>query len=87
MKIQKTEKGNYKELLEPGMRKGLLIGLLLPFLSQFSGINAIIYYGPTILNNAGITMSNSLLSQIIFGLAIVIFYIYRHLESRQSRQA
>jgi len=73
LKNLETEKGNYKELLEPGMRKGLMIGLLLPFLSQFSGINAIIYYGPTILNNAGITMSNSLLSQIIFGLAIVIF--------------
>ncbi len=69
----KSEKGTYKELLEPGMRKALLIGLILPFLSQFSGINAIIYYGPTILHNAGITMSNSLLSQIIFGVAIVLF--------------
>ncbi len=69
----KSEKGTYKELLEPGMRKALLIGLLLPFLSQFSGINAIIYYGPTILHNAGITMSNSLLSQILFGCAIVLF--------------
>ncbi|MEJ7586878.1 MAG: sugar porter family MFS transporter [Ferruginibacter sp.] len=69
----KTEKGTYKELLQPGMRKALLIGLLLHFLSQFSGINAIIYYGPTILHNAGITISNSLLSQIIFGFAIVLF--------------
>ena len=69
----KSEKGTYKELLQPGMRKALSIGLLLPFLSQFSGINAIIYYGPTILHNAGITMSNSLLSQIIFGCAIVLF--------------
>lgn len=69
----RSEKGTYKELLAPGMRKALLIGLLLPFLSQFSGINAIIYYGPTILHNAGITMSNSLLSQIIFGFAIVLF--------------
>ncbi len=69
----KSEKGTYKELLQPGMRKALSIGLLLPFLSQFSGINAIIYYGPTILHNAGITMSNSLLSQIIFGFAIVVF--------------
>lgn len=72
-KNSKSEQGTYKELLAPGMRKALLIGLLLPFLSQFSGINAIIYYGPTILQNAGITMSNSLLSQIIFGLAIVLF--------------
>jgi SP family arabinose:H+ symporter-like MFS transporter len=70
---QGGEKGNYKELLEPGMRKALLIGLLLPLLSQFSGINAIIYYGPTILQSAGIELKDSLMSQIIFGVAIVLF--------------
>lgn len=65
--------GSYKELFAPGMRKALLIGVLLPLFSQFSGINAIIYYGPSILSNAGISLSNSLISQIIFGLANMIF--------------
>lgn len=69
----KHEKGSYKELFAPGMRKALLIGILLPLFSQFSGINAIIYYGPTILNNAGISLNNSLISQIIFGLANMVF--------------
>jgi SP family arabinose:H+ symporter-like MFS transporter len=64
---------SYRELFSPRWRKALLIGLLLPLFSQFSGINAIIYYGPTILNNAGISLSNSLLSQIIFGLANMVF--------------
>lgn len=67
------EKGTYKELLAPGMRKALLIGLLLPFLSQFSGINAIIYYGPSILKDAGVSISNSFLSQVIFGVANLLF--------------
>ena len=67
------EKGSYKDLLAPGVRKALLIGILLPLFSQFSGINAIIYYGPTILSNAGISLSNSLISQIIFGLANMLF--------------
>ncbi|MEO6916730.1 MAG: sugar porter family MFS transporter [Chitinophagaceae bacterium] len=67
------EKGSYKDLLAPGVRKALLIGILLPLFSQFSGINAIIYYGPTILGNAGISLSNSLISQIIFGLANMLF--------------
>lgn len=66
-------KGSYKELLAPGMRKALLIGILLPLFSQFSGINAIIYYGPSILSNAGISLSNSLISQIIFGAANMLF--------------
>jgi SP family arabinose:H+ symporter-like MFS transporter len=60
-------------LLEPQWRKALIIGILLPLFSQFSGINAIIYYGPSILNNAGISLSNSLLSQIIFGGANMLF--------------
>ncbi|MBE7171595.1 MAG: sugar porter family MFS transporter [Williamsia sp.] len=63
----------YKELFSPGMRKALLIGILLPLFSQFSGINAIIYYGPTILSNAGASLSNSLISQVIFGVANMLF--------------
>ncbi|MEX2234419.1 MAG: sugar porter family MFS transporter [Cyclobacteriaceae bacterium] len=68
-----VEVGSYNELLSPALRKALLLGILLPFLSQFSGINAIIYYGPTILHSAGVTISNSFISQIIFGFAIVVF--------------
>ena len=66
-------KASYKELLSPRWRRALIIGILLPLFSQFSGINAIIYYGPRILNNAGITLTNSLISQIIFGAANMLF--------------
>ncbi|WP_114791408.1 sugar porter family MFS transporter [Niabella yanshanensis] len=65
--------GSYRELFSPRWRKALLIGLLLPLFSQFSGINAIIYYGPSILNDAGISLSNSLISQVIFGAANMLF--------------
>jgi SP family arabinose:H+ symporter-like MFS transporter len=67
------EKVSYKELFSPRWRKALLIGLLLPLFSQFSGINAIIYYGPSILNNAGSSLSSSLISQVIFGAANMLF--------------
>lgn len=67
------QKVSYKELLAPRWRRALIIGLLLPLFSQFSGINAIIYYGPSILSNAGISLSNSLLSQVIFGAANMLF--------------
>jgi SP family arabinose:H+ symporter-like MFS transporter len=71
-----SAQGSYKELLAPGMRKALLIGILLPLFSQFSGINAIVYYGPSILSSAGISLSNSLISQIIFGAANMIFTLF-----------
>jgi MFS transporter, SP family, arabinose:H+ symporter len=70
---QSNKEVSYKELFSPRWRKALLIGMLLPLFSQFSGINAIIYYGPSILSNAGISLSNSLLSQVIFGLANMLF--------------
>lgn len=67
------EEGSYKELLAPGMRIALLIGILLPLFSQLSGINAIIYYGPRILNDAGLSINDAVASQIIMGVAIVLF--------------
>lgn len=74
--IQKTlqeEDGSYRELLKPGLRKALIIGILLPVFSQFSGINAIIYYGPRILNEAGVEVSSALISQILLGFANMVF--------------
>ncbi|PST81834.1 MFS transporter [Pedobacter yulinensis] len=68
-----TRPASYQDLLSPKLRGALIIGLLLPLFSQFSGINAIIYYGPRILSNAGVSLSNSLLSQVIFGMANMLF--------------
>jgi len=69
------EAGNYRDLFSPALRRPLLIGILLPLFSQFSGINAVIYYGPRILGDAGINITNALLGQIIFGLANFLFTV------------
>nr|WP_294942974.1 sugar porter family MFS transporter [uncultured Mucilaginibacter sp.] len=62
-----------KELFTPVYRKALWIGLLLPFLSQVCGINAVIYYGPRILEQAGFTLNNALGGQVTIGLVNVVF--------------
>ncbi|WDF57325.1 sugar porter family MFS transporter [Mucilaginibacter sp. KACC 22063] len=62
-----------KELLKPVYRKPLLIGLLLPLFSQLCGINAVIYYGPKILEQAGFALNNALGGQVTIGLVNVIF--------------
>jgi SP family arabinose:H+ symporter-like MFS transporter len=67
------EKASYKELFAPNMRRALLIGIMLPLFSQFSGINAIMYYGPSILSAAGVSVDNALLGQIVFGVANMLF--------------
>ncbi|MBS1603690.1 MAG: sugar porter family MFS transporter [Bacteroidetes bacterium] len=49
------------------VRVPLLIGILLAVFQQFSGINAIIYYGPSIFEAAGIGGNNALIFQVIIG--------------------
>lgn len=66
-------KGTYRELFRPGLRTALFIGIMLPLFSQFSGINAIIYYGPRILNEAGFDIDSALTSQIYLGIANMLF--------------
>jgi SP family arabinose:H+ symporter-like MFS transporter len=65
--------GSYKEIFSAAMRRPLTIALLLPLFSQFSGINAVIYYGPQILNAAGLNISKALEGQVIFGAANFLF--------------
>ncbi|RYE28218.1 MAG: MFS transporter [Sphingobacteriaceae bacterium] len=73
----KNEKGDdttsSKKLFIPAYRKALLIGIFLPFLSQVCGINAVIYYGPRILEQAGFTLNNALGGQVTIGLVNVVF--------------
>ncbi|HVW98358.1 MAG TPA: sugar porter family MFS transporter [Mucilaginibacter sp.] len=70
---QMDEPVSLKQLFTPVYRKPLWIGLLLPFLSQVCGINAVIYYGPKILEQAGFTLNNALGGQVTIGLVNVIF--------------
>ncbi|MGN6639817.1 MAG: sugar porter family MFS transporter [Mucilaginibacter sp.] len=72
--LQKSEPAsNSGDLFKPVYRRALYIGLLLPFLSQICGINAVIYYGPKILEGAGFTLSNALGGQVTIGVVNVIF--------------
>ena len=67
------EQVSMAQLLSPSMRVPLLIGILLPVFSQLSGINAIIYYGPEILNKAGLSVSDALGGQVLIGIVNVLF--------------
>lgn len=64
--------GRSSSLLSPGIRLPLIIGIVLAVFQQFSGINAIIYYGPSIFEKAGIDSKNALLFQVIIGAVNVL---------------
>lgn len=71
--LDDTKETPFRELFSPVYRKALWIGLLLPFLSQVCGINAVIYYGPRILEQAGFTLDSALGGQVTIGLVNVVF--------------
>ncbi|KNA14736.1 hypothetical protein SOVF_104880 [Spinacia oleracea] len=45
---------SWRDLLEPGVRRALVVGIGLQLLQQFSGINGVLYYTPQILEQAGV---------------------------------
>jgi MFS transporter, SP family, arabinose:H+ symporter len=65
--------GGFSELLRMPLKKLLVMAVVLTALSQFSGINGVIFYGPTILKSAGIVTSDALLYQVMLGTASMLF--------------
>ena len=59
--------GSWKELLSPGIRKAVLIGSAIAILGQFMGVNAVLYYGPSIFAESGLGGEDALFSQVLVG--------------------
>ncbi len=66
------ESASIDQLFQRGRRLPLLIGILLPFFSQISGVNVIVYYGPTVLKTAGWGENAALFWQILFGVVSAV---------------
>jgi SP family galactose:H+ symporter-like MFS transporter len=62
---------SYRELLRPDVRKVVVIGVLLAVFQQITGINTVIYYAPTLLHQAGLGNSASLLANVGNGIVNV----------------
>ncbi|EFJ12833.1 hypothetical protein SELMODRAFT_182142 [Selaginella moellendorffii] len=56
----------WSDLLEVGVRRALVVGVLLQILQQFSGINAVLYFVPQILQQSG---ADELLARLGLGSA------------------
>ena len=78
--LAKEKRGSWSALFKKGIRVALLAGMGLAILSQFTGINAIIYYGPRIMEEAGIQLSDALGGQVIIGIVNVLATIVAILQ-------
>ena len=67
------ETGGLAELCQPRMFRLMGIAVFLAVSSQLCGINAIIYFGPSILEAAHLTVGTALQFQVIVGIVSVVF--------------
>jgi MFS transporter, SP family, xylose:H+ symportor len=68
-----TDRVHWAELMTPGARKVLGIGILLAALQQWSGINVIFNYAEEIYRGAGYGVSDVMLNIVITGAINLIF--------------
>jgi len=83
-----TQTGTFSELLEPGIRTAVVVGAVLMIFSQINGVNMMLLYGPSILQNAGIGSASDaifftiFLNFFILAATIVAFWIVRRIGRR-----
>lgn len=66
--IHSESKSEWKHLSEPGIFKAVIIGVAIAMLGQFMGVNAVLYYGPSIFTDSGLSSGDSLFYQVLVGL-------------------
>ncbi|MDH4198593.1 MAG: sugar porter family MFS transporter [Candidatus Aminicenantes bacterium] len=67
------QKVRFRTLLEPGLAKVLLIGIVLAVYQQWSGINVIFYYAQEVFTAAGYGVGDVLFNIVITGTVNLVF--------------
>jgi SP family galactose:H+ symporter-like MFS transporter len=71
--IAEQQKGHWSELLSPYLRVAMIVGVGLAIAQQITGINTIIYYGPTIFKFAGMSSASvAILASVGVGVVNVV---------------
>jgi MFS transporter, SP family, arabinose:H+ symporter len=71
--LKNVNRVKISELFEGRMKKILLIGTVLACLQQVTGINAVIYYAPTIFLKSGASLASSFWQPVMIGAINFIF--------------
>lgn len=70
--MQKAPRKDWKLIFQPGLQKPVMIGVAIAILGQFMGVNAVLYYGPSIFQQSGLSDGDSLFYQVLVGLVNVL---------------
>ncbi|MHC4326599.1 MAG: sugar porter family MFS transporter [Planctomycetota bacterium] len=69
------ESGSLRQLLQPGMKIVLVIGIVLAVLQQVTGINVFLYFGTEIFKKMGSETNAALLQTVIIGVVNLSFTV------------
>ena len=73
--MREESRFSYRDLLSPKLRPAVLLGFAVAATNQLVGVNAVIYYAPTILQQAGMGDSAAILSSVGIGAVNMIFTV------------
>jgi sugar porter (SP) family MFS transporter len=73
--LEDSSRGSVRELLSPGIRRMLLIGIGLAVLQQWTGINVIFNYAGEVYRNAGHGANDIFLDIVVTGVINLVFTI------------
>jgi len=62
------ETGSYRELLQPGVRRALVIAVALAVFSQLVGMTTLMYYAPVLFQKTGLEISSAIARLIILNV-------------------
>lgn len=62
-------------IFKGGFKTALIVGVILAVSTQLCGINAVIYYGPRLLEEAGLQLNDALGGQVVIGIVNVVFTV------------
>src|SRR5262249_10486765 len=71
--LESREQVRWRELLTPGLRRVLLIGVILAILQPWCGINVILTYAEEVFRQAGYGVGSVLFNILITGLVLTVF--------------
>ncbi|MEO3754533.1 sugar porter family MFS transporter [Streptomyces sp. B6B3] len=71
----RAESGSWRDLLQPAVRPAVVAGVGVALFSQITGISAIIYYAPSLLELAGFGSSAATLGSVGVGVVLATFTV------------
>lgn len=81
------EGGSISQLLQPGLRVALFVGVGLAIFQQITGINSITYYAPEVFKEAGFPIEEALAVSILVGVVnLVINLLLAYIFDKVGRK-